>query len=118
MNSCGTDELPCMTRGRPGQVFMICSMRLKASLASCLNLNAPWLVPMATGQRIDAGALCKIGGLDRVGEELLDVLLVFVRIHPDNVLLDATKHAEFGLDNHAVGVGDLHGVAVRWTFSS
>jgi hypothetical protein len=27
---------------------MICSMRSKASFASCLNLNAPWLVPMAT----------------------------------------------------------------------
>ena len=103
------DELPCMTSGRPGQVFMICSMRSNASLASCLNLNAPWLVPMATARRVDAGAFCqKSVGLLRVGQELLDVLLVLFGVQADDVFLDPAEHAQLGFDDHAGRVGDLH----------
>ena len=108
MNSCGTLLLPCITSGKPGQVFMICSMRLNASLASCLNLKAPWLVPMATARLSMPGPLVEILRLLRIGQKLLDVLFVFLGVQPDDVFLDSAEHSQFGLDHHAGGVGNLH----------
>ena len=89
---------------------MICSMRSKASLASCLNLNAPWLVPMATASESHPGRFQKSAACIGIGQELLDVLLVLVGVQPDDVFLDAAEHAQLGLDDHAGRVGDLHRV--------
>jgi hypothetical protein len=97
---------------------MICSMRLKASLASCLNLNAPCGAD-GDGQRVDAGALVEIGGLLGIGQELLDVLLVLLGVEADDVFLDPAEHPQLGLDDHAGRVRHLHRLGRQaCTFSS
>ena len=44
-----------------------------------------------------------------IGEELLDVLFVFLGVQADDVFFDAAEHAQFGFDDDAGGVGVLHG---------
>ena len=98
-----------MTSGRPGQVFMICSTRSKASLAFVLELEGAVAGADGDGQAVDAGALPEVGGLLGVGEELVHVLLVFLGVEADDVFFDAAELAQFGLDGHAGGVGDVDG---------
>ena len=60
------------------------------------------------GQAVDAGALPEVGRLLRIGQELLDVLLIFLGVEADDVFLDPAEHPQFRLDDHARRVGELH----------
>ena len=66
-------------------------------------------MPIATARLSIFGALRKILRLLRIGQELLDVLLVFLGIEPDDVFLDPAEHAQLGLDDHARRMRDFHG---------
>ena len=57
------------------------------------------------GERVAAGALGKVGGLNGVGEELFDILFVFGGIKADDIFFNPAQHAELRLDDDADGVG-------------
>ena len=99
-----------MTSGRPGQVFMICSMRSNASLASCLNLNAPWLVPIATASESHLVRCQKSFACTGSVRNFSTFFSYSCGVDADDVFLDAAEHAQLGLDDHARRVRELHRV--------
>ena len=58
-SSCGTDEDPCMTSGKPGRRALIFSRTSKWRDCLPLNLKAPWLVPMAQARESQPVCLTK-----------------------------------------------------------
>jgi len=45
--------------------------------------------------------------LHRIGQELLDILFIFMCVHPDDILFDAAEHPQFRFDDDARRMGGL-----------
>ena len=86
---------------------------VEGQLGFVLEFESPMAGADGDGQAVDPGALRRNRRPAGIGKELLEVLVIFFGIQADDVFLDAAKHAQFGFDHHAGGMGGLDTSAVN-----